>query len=198
MIRPNWILTAAHCLEDTDGTQVNLGSTNVNTMPYSEWSYHRIMHEDYDPVAVTNDVALIKLPVEATGQNIAVVEMADASLQSLVDQVLRASGFGLTATDGSTSEDLLKVDVQGISNAECESWFGPIPESNICTNWLNQLGEGTCGGDSGGPLSFNNGGTDVLIGVTSFGADNCEMGAPSVFARVSSFRDWVERTIANN
>ena len=41
-----------------------------------------------------------------------------------------------------------------------------------------------CGGDSGGPLLTTTAdGSDVLLGVASFGALNCSAGAPMVFSR---------------
>lgn len=199
LIRANWILTAGHCTHGYDGAQVSLGSTNINNMPYFDISYNLFTHENYSRATLDNDVALIRLPSNPEGANIATVEMADASTGDLVGATLRASGFGDTADGGPSSNDLLKVDVQGISNQECGQTFNDIRDSNLCTTYLNQMGEGTCEGDSGGPLIWNNAGSELLVGVTSFGAlDQCEGNAPNAFARVSFYRDWIEQTIAAN
>ena len=39
---------------------------------------------------------------------------------------------------------------------------------------------GACSGDSGGPLFANSNGQQYLVGVTSFGAEDCEEFSPSV------------------
>lgn len=79
LIRPNWVLTAAHCVDGTDRTQVGLGSVNRNSMTYSEVSYERYPHPRYNRLTIANDVALIKLPVNASGPNIATVDIAPAN-----------------------------------------------------------------------------------------------------------------------
>lgn len=200
LIHPNWILTAAHCLPDTDGTLVEMGSVNRDQMTYSEWTYQRFPHEEYDDLTVANDIALLKLPRPANGQNIATVELATEQLGSLEGETTRASGFGLTSNDGQVSDVLLKVNLNVISNQECNSFYGSIQETQICTVYLSQVGESTCEGDSGGPLSYADAsGTTHLVGITSFGSDRgCDADVPSAYTRVSAYRDWIQRTMAAN
>lgn len=83
LIRPNWVLTAAHCVVNTDRTQVGLGSVNRNNMTYSETSYQRFPHEFYNPATIANDVALVKLPVNASGENIATIGIAPMNIGAL-------------------------------------------------------------------------------------------------------------------
>jgi secreted trypsin-like serine protease len=48
-------------------------------------------------------------------------------------------------------------------------------------------------GDSGGPLAIQQGGAWTLIGVVSFGAPgNCGRNYPEAYARVSTFRTWIQ------
>lgn len=200
LIHPNWILTAAHCLPDTEGTLVEMGSVNRDQMTYSEWTYQRFTHEEYDDLTVANDIALLKLPRPASGRNIATVELATEQLGLLEGETARASGFGLTSNDGQESDVLLKVNLNVISNQECNSFYGSIQETQICTVYLSQVGESTCEGDSGGPLSYADAsGTTHLVGITSFGSDRgCDADVPSAYTRVSAYRDWIQRTMAAN
>ena len=49
-------------------------------------------------------------------------------------------------------------------------------------------------GDSGGPMHCTEGGQTVVAGVTSWGISsfgNCQTSYPSVYTRVSYFRDWI-------
>lgn len=58
---------------------------------------------------------------------------------------------------------------------------------HICTT--SPYNVGTCYGDSGGPLVTNG----KLIGIVSFGIP-CAKSFPDVFAKVSSFKSWIEST----
>lgn len=199
LIHPNWVLTAAHCLPDTQGTLVEMGSVDRFGMTYSEWSYERYPHEQYDDFTLVNDIALIKLSRPASGRNIATVELADASLGSLAGETTTASGFGLTSNDGQESDVLLKVDLNTISNQQCNDFYGNINDGQICTVYSMQVGESTCEGDSGGPLFHTATGTTYLVGITSFGSDRgCDADVPSAYTRVSAFRDWIQRTMDAN
>ena len=46
---------------------------------------------------------------------------------------------------------------------------------------------GACNGDSGGPLFALVGGKRTQVGITSWGAENCELGVPSVYVRLSYY-----------
>lgn len=60
----------------------------------------------------------------------------------------------------------------------------------ICAGY-EEGGKDSCFGDSGGPLTCSQNGTNQLAGIVSFGAGCARPNFPSVFARVSFFRDWI-------
>ena len=53
-------------------------------------------------------------------------------------------------------------------------------------------------GDSGGPLVCQKAGAWTLVGIVSFGDEGCDPKYPSVNARVTALRAWMDRTIAAN
>jgi len=47
-------------------------------------------------------------------------------------------------------------------------------------------------GDIGGPLTVNDGTVKRLIGVASFGMQNCGSGHPVAYARVTYYLQWIK------
>lgn len=98
---------------------------------------------------------------------------------------------------------LHRVDIHVMDRAECREIYRPsrlnIADSEICA-MKPGAASNSCYGDSGGPLVVadkDETGKFVQIGVVSWG-DRCgRLGSPNVFARVSSFSDWVEQTMAD-
>lgn len=91
-----------------------------------------------------------------------------------------------------TSPVVRFVSLPVMTNAQCALTFpGTVIASNICGAGAN--GRSACNGDSGGPFNVIRNGQSVQVGVVSFGlAAGCEVGGPSVFARVTSFFDFIE------
>lgn len=195
LIEPNWILTAAHCVDGTDRTQVTMGMVQRLQPTLTLTSYERIIHPGWNPSNLNNDVALVRLPSPAVGANIGTIPLASPDIGPLVDATVRASGFGLTSNTGQISDILLRVDKRAIDNAVCQATYGGIiiPSTLCATSFVAGSGDSTCSGDSGGPLTSDN----QLVGVVSFvSSAGCSSGAPSGYARVSSFRDWIDSIIA--
>lgn len=85
------------------------------------------------------------------------------------------------------------VDLTVVSQEKCASYYIPglITDGTLCTGTDNGK-VSICSGDSGGPLVLPT--TGRLIGVTSFSStDGCQSGAPSGFARVSHYLDWIQQ-----
>lgn len=196
LIKPHWVLTAAHCVVDTDQTMVQMGSNDKKKMTYKEVSYMRIVHLLYNPITLYNDVALVRLPVDAEGPNIGLIALPAKNIGSLVDESVLASGFGLTMNTGNVPETLNKVELVVASNKECRARYGSllILRSTLCATFSTMKGQSTCSGDSGGPLVYRANDTSrYLVGVTSFvSGKGCDSGELAGFARVSSFVDWIE------
>ncbi|XP_057659777.1 kallikrein-5 [Diorhabda carinulata] len=199
LIEKNWILTAAHCVNDNFlYATIFLGSHDIsNTQEEGRQVYYSdkvYVNDGFDPATLQNDIALIKLSQSATLDNY--VNLVNISSDSDTYDGISAIilGWGTTETT-SVSNILKKVEVIVLSNDECKSTNDAynlvIQNTHLCTSGMGI--KGSCTGDSGGPLIID----DIQIGVVSFGPIDCATGYPSVFTRVSEFNDWITYTILN-
>ncbi|KAJ8719667.1 hypothetical protein PYW08_011842 [Mythimna loreyi] len=200
LLRPNRVVTAAHCWYDgrnqASSFTVVLGSTRLFSGGTRIVTSNVIMHRRWSPSLVRNDVAMIRLPNNvALSNTINVIALPSGSQlnENFAGEIATASGFGRTADGASISNNqgLSHVTMPVITNTVCKLSFPVhVQSSNICTSGAG--GRSTCNGDSGGPLTVNRSGRPILIGITSFGsARGCQVGSPAAFARVTSFASWI-------
>ncbi|XP_064073526.1 collagenase-like isoform X4 [Vanessa tameamea] len=188
-------VTAAHCWRH-GGVQarqftVVLGSIRLFSGGVRMNTNNVQMHASYNEGTLNNDVAIIVMGHVSFTNNIQRINLASGS-NNYVGTWATAAGFGRTADNSGTSNNLRHVNLQVITNAVCAITFGTnsIISSTLCVATPN--GRSTCGGDSGGPLAIGRGNTGTLIGITSFGARaGCTRGLPAAFARVTSFNAWI-------
>jgi secreted trypsin-like serine protease len=99
--------------------------------------------------------------------------------------------------------ELREVEIDSMDNDTCNATFQPahlsVAPSEICA-MIKGTTKDSCQGDSGGPLVVA---ADVprgflQVGVVSWGTMCGNRVTPSVFARVSSFADWINETMQNN
>ena len=88
---------------------------------------------------------------------------------------------------------LQKAEVDVYTNQKCANTHGSnaIGDYHICVGKHGQ--SGACMGDSGGPLVCKVGSSWKLAGATSWGRRDCSVNHPSVYARVSYFRNWIRQ-----
>jgi Trypsin len=196
LVRDQWVLTAAHCVEGEEPTKysVQLGTTKRSqggeTIPVIEG----IVHEEYDPDTVRNDVALLKLARPVAYAPVRIAAPGEEALYAAGTQVT-AIGWGSTDPNlGGPTDDLREVVVPFRSEGECEMSTMLAadydPQTMACAG-ETLGGEDTCYGDSGGPLMATSGAL-TLVGATSFGL-SC--GLPlsyGVYARLINLRAWAD------
>lgn len=202
LIKKQWVLTAAHCVdgERPGSLQVDIGEHDHTEDDGTERIMRVskiIMHGNYDKGSGTfpNDIALIKLeaPVEYNN-HIKAACMPTRGMEFTGNGDCWISGWG--NTENGTPDVLQEKKVDVHTNSDCSNaWGSSIINSQICVG----NGYAACNGDSGGPLSCRVGGKWYVAGATSWGRSGCQTsGYPSVYSRVSEFRDWIDDTIMSN
>merc|ERR1712127_255928 len=79
------------------------------------------------------------------------------------------------------------------SDATCRV-YGSLPNTQMCAYKQNT---DSCQGDSGGPLVVNEDGRFTVVGVVSYGAGCARPGYAGVYARVTTYLDWINQNIAD-
>jgi len=208
-IGDQWVLTAAHCVENTDASRlrVALGAHDLVTGVEGAREYFNVKIYTYHPdwvnsgnLAFPNDVAVIELetiPVENTYIRAIPVPEAGRNEPDWVDQECVISGWGRLSGNGDLPNVLQQTPINVITQEECaERWStSPIADYHVCL--MDKDGgfqAGACNGDSGGPLVCRpDADSDwELVGVTSWGRTGCLTSYPSVYAKVSYFREWID------
>jgi secreted trypsin-like serine protease len=177
LIRPNWVVTAAHCGQPF---QVRVGTTNRT----SGGTVARVAARTAHPTA---DLALLRLST-SIGQ----APITIATTSGATGTATRIIGWGQTcAPRGGCGAPvtLQELDTSIVADSRC---LGIRGSTEICTN--NPGGNsGACYGDSGGPQVKQVSGTWQLIGATSRAGNNsstCATG-PSIYVDVSALRTWI-------
>ncbi|KAL3886431.1 hypothetical protein ACJMK2_026423 [Sinanodonta woodiana] len=201
LITDKWVLTAAHCFEDTPLTHwtVALGIHDNNQVHTSNLhtTQQIFVHEHYNGDTNLNDIALIKLskPVDTTGTMSRTICLPQAQ-ESFDHLVCTVTGWGAIREDGPDARYMMEVDIPIISNSMCSYYNdGGIHTSNICAGYTAG-GKDSCQGDSGGPLACNHNGVWKLAGIVSWGNGCAQKHSPGVYTRVTSFLDWIHKTLA--
>lgn len=227
LVTNSWVVTAAHCLNRL-GSGEGFSPVNANKITVYSGGIDRtvngdlsrnvvikvIASPDYDQISNTGDIALLQLSssVAAPAQAIKLMDRylqqkyADIEFDNEVQDNLILSGWGRTSEDGlKTTHILKKVALTGISDSSCRlAWSWPKSiETFICANAYNR---GSCNGDSGGPLIWQDksaaSDNDLgyrLAGVVSFGNSlQCALNSlPDVYTQVSSYNTWIKTEIGN-
>lgn len=197
LINEQWVLTAAHCLEDGIVTQVLVGADSLSEGGQRIGISRTVTHPKYDDQTLENDIALIRLN-DVAPEHLTHLHLPTSFILSTGGQagdVATASGWGRLSEGGSLPDQLQQVDVPIVSNDTCEAAYGlDIPASMVCAG-TEVGGIDSCSGDSGGPLTIDVGGVDYSIGVVSWGAGCARPNAYGVYTRTSKFNTWISSTV---
>jgi trypsin len=194
VIAPRWVLTAAHCMTESDGSttrpgtiQVVVGRTDLNdTSKGQTLRVDRVrVHPQYADTG-THDVALLHTTRAAKVPVSRLVSTTNNRLER-DGSVVTVAGWGSEAFGvpfGPSRMKAVRLSVVGDSKCTLDSAMGFHPSTEICAE---KLGGDSCQGDSGGPLFGTLAdGRRVQIGVVSYGVGCATPGFPGVYAEVNN------------
>jgi len=209
VLNERWVLVAAHCVmysKQPKNYKLRFGGFSLSENDFEqELNVVKIIqHPDFSTSArgLPGDLALMKVDgkIDLSNEYIQPVPLGVKSSTYAGNPDCWISGWGRDDRSTNLPSDLLKeANVPVLTTAVCKKKYGwfdrlhPISKVHVCMGDPAQ--EKTdihaCHGDSGGPLVCKRDGVYELVGVASrTGSKDCSK-RPSVYIRVSEYREWI-------
>lgn len=189
LIRPDIVLTAAHCLVHRGERSLHIARDfrappSFTSFGRNHFATSRMVqvigraipkkYSDTDP-QLLNDYAVLRVKTPIAG----VTPMALRRTPIATGMQVALVGFGLSEGPG----------VEKIMPLLAQSEIASVK----ATQFVGALGADTCSGDSGGPALVREGIQEVVAGITSFGPADCTGGG--TYTRVDVFHQAIESAI---
>ncbi|XP_075467609.1 serine protease 57-like isoform X2 [Ascaphus truei] len=200
LIQRRWVLTAAHCMDDTpvDEVRVVLGADNLRAPDRSVQMFRvqaSVTHPEYNPNTFQGDILLLKLNGSArVSPSVRTLSLPRAGSDVTPGSRCSVAGWGDVSDFGTSPRTLMETDVDIISRVACNvSWGGGISNRMLCAASPEARVRGFCSGDSGGPLVCGR----SVEGVVSFSGLRCGNPLfPDVYTHVAAFLQWIQSVMA--
>ncbi|MCC7073521.1 MAG: trypsin-like serine protease [Deltaproteobacteria bacterium] len=202
IVAADWVVTAQHCVEGESAGNLTVvaGITRLSQSSQGQAVdvSQIIRNPGFSSPERGHDITLLRLasPLDLGGdvQAIPFATAADASAgYTAAGVTAKVSGWGTTSAGGSSPDTLRAVDVPIVSNSEAQSDLGLSLTSDQLA--AGATGVDSCQGDSGGPLTVPGADGPILAGVVSWGYGCGDPNSPGLYARVSSFEQWLRDTM---
>ncbi|KAK3595694.1 hypothetical protein CHS0354_026913 [Potamilus streckersoni] len=213
IIHPNWVLTAAHCLEDAVTYHVRTGAIevaqNISDVQQKHFYMSSRLHiHPYYNDELDNDIGLLYFSQQIIFNDyvrpicIASRKTVEEMLSARYSAECYVSGWGRYHNLINKEIWLGKLQIVRVyfyKKDECDqiykNRYGSPPQNiTVCVDNRN-FGSPTCNADSGGPLICRNKyGRFEVLGTLSWGYESCfKDGYPDVFQLSYPHKSWIEK-----
>uniref|UniRef100_A0A8C5ZPP6 Mastin-like n=1 Tax=Marmota marmota marmota TaxID=9994 RepID=A0A8C5ZPP6_MARMA len=205
LIHPQWVLTAAHCV---DLASLRVGQLRLYEDDQLAKVAEIVRHPKYNEslsVSGGGDIALLRLEVPmALSEQVQPVILPAASLRVSSRKRCWVTGWGNIKDYTPLPEPyhLQEVEVPIVGSQECDRKyqnmsFPDISERVIKEDMLcaGSRGRDSCEGDSGGPLVCLWNCTWIQVGVVSWGHSCGHADLPGIYTRVMSYVSWIHHHV---
>lgn len=194
LIRPEYVLTAAHCIRTTGKTGAivaTAGSTDLYSSQATDVrSVETYRAKGFESVTEGRDWALVRL---SRALDLPLIDITTDS--SLDNGTFVAAGWGATK-EGTRAQEryLRKVSVPFVPDSHCAKLYKRhgyrfVAPEMLCAGDTDSGRKDSCQGDSGGPLLRRHDNRWIQVGIVSWGIGCGREDAPGVYTQVSHFAD---------
>ena len=187
VISPHVVLTAAHCTGGEDPTV-----TNATWRVYPGPDFSKATAADLLAVKEAHYNPKFDVNNLPNGNDVGVAILANALPATVVPLP-----FNRTSMDSGFDGQPVRFVGYGLDNAAAQTGAGVKRTTTTTlsdhTALLVHFADGThetCNGDSGGPAFMTLGGRETIVGLTSYGDVNCNMGGYDT--RVDAMAAWID------
>ncbi|CAH0723664.1 unnamed protein product, partial [Brenthis ino] len=191
IISHKYLVTAAHCVFGAQAKYIKVvvGTTNLDKggLEHDVKTIH--VHDNYDRNLRLNDIAVLEINGLFDLLKVEMLRLYDNKLKE--GETVLTTGFGANEPHGDSARRMQALNLTVFSQETCiyaMRYTRKVYDSMFCT--FTRIGQGTCHGDSGGPLTIGN----KLVGVISWGIP-CGVGFPDVHTRISPYIQWIRSII---
>ena len=205
LIAPQWVVTAGHC-SGLIPTKITTGSIDKREHPIVAKVLETIRHPNYGTNEIglpLNDIMLLKIELNEDIAGLDFGAMALPTEDVEVGTTATVMGWGVLCQSifcqFTPPNGLRAVEVPIVANevaAAEESYGESFDPSVMLAAGFEAGGKDSCQGDSGGPLIIKDGARSVLVGVVSAGRGCAQKDFYGLYARVTTYIEWIETTIS--
>ncbi|NWX89741.1 FA10 factor, partial [Nothoprocta ornata] len=198
ILNEDFVLTAAHCMNQSKEITVVVGEVDREKEEHSE-TMHTVdkifVHSKYVAETYDNDIAIIKLKERIKFSEYVIpacLPETDFANEVLMSQKAgMVSGFGREFEGGRLSKKLKVLQVPYVDRNTCkQSTNFEITDNMFCAGYETEQKD-ACQGDSGGPHVTKYKETYFITGIVSWGEGCARKGKYGIYTKLSRFLRWV-------